>query len=154
MFSSHSSAAMSPLHGLYGSLKAELMLWSFSVNHALSANLASHFVDWSLGSCVLMRVVVVLRQAACSLWSVSLSYSWLPVISNLLTLQKWPFLKRGQRWNQCIPSGYSHEGRDAGSKGGKMKRVNPHYVSANKELPLSALPFYCCRALIHQKRPL
>lgn len=33
-----------------------------------------------------------------------------------------------------------------------MKRVNPHYVSANKELPLSAVPFYCWRALIHQKK--
>lgn len=34
-----------------------------------------------------------------------------------------------------------------------MKRVNPHYVSANKELPLSAVPFYCWKALIHQNGP-
>lgn len=35
-----------------------------------------------------------------------------------------------------------------------MKRVNPHYVPANKELPLSAVPFYCRRAFIHQKKAL
>lgn len=32
-----------------------------------------------------------------------------------------------------------------------MRRVNPHYLSANKEFPLSAIPFYCRKAVIHQK---
>lgn len=38
-----------------------------------------------------------------------------------------------------------------GPRGGKMRSVNPHYLSANKEFPLSAVPFYCRKAVIHQK---
>lgn len=41
-----------------------------------------------------------------------------------------------------------------GLRASKMKKVNPHYVSANKKLPLSAALLYCWRALIHQKRTL
>lgn len=41
-------------------LTGEPMLYSFNVNCSHSANLASHFVDRALGSCVLMSAVMVL----------------------------------------------------------------------------------------------
>lgn len=53
-----------------------------------------------------------------------------------------------------IPSGDSQDGRQAGQRRGEMKSVNPHYLSANKELPLPAIPFYCLSTLIHQKKAL
>lgn len=43
------------------------MLRSFNVNRSHSANLDSHFVDRSLGSCVLMSVMMVLHQAEYSM---------------------------------------------------------------------------------------
>lgn len=76
------------------------MLCSFNVNRSHSANLASHFVHRSLGSCVLMSVVMVLGQAEYGVLLImilSLTYSkancWLlallvPALPNLLTLKK------------------------------------------------------------------
>lgn len=49
--------------------------------------------------------------------------------------------KTGQHSKHCPPIGDSLQGRDAGPWAGKMKRVNPCCVSANKELPLPSFLF-------------
>lgn len=52
------------------------MLCNINVNRSLSANLAVRFVGYTPGSCVVMRVVMVLGQAAASLWSMFLELKY------------------------------------------------------------------------------